>query len=91
MPLGPASASLTVATLALVALTIAAPATSLAESLPIQVDGQFDDWSPAPFTANDPPGDAGASGIDFTALMIANDGDWLYIRFDTGIEVQPEE
>jgi len=91
MPLGPVSASSTVATLALVALTIGAPATSLAESLPIQVDGRFDDWSPTPFTANDPPGDAGASGIDFTSLMIANDGEWLFLRFDTGIEIQPDE
>ncbi len=65
------------------------PGTSASASLPIQIDGDFSDWNGA--AATDPPGDAGGSGIDFTHLWIANDENWLFIRFDTGVEVQPDE
>ena len=58
-------------------------------SLPIQIDGAFAEWNAA--AAADPAGDPGSSGIDFTSLWIANDGGRLFIRFDTGVEIQPDE
>ncbi len=73
------------------ALVLAAPRAVGAASLPIQVDGRFEDWTAAAFGAADPAGDAGGSGIDFTFLRLANDAEWLYLRFDTGVEVQPDE
>lgn len=83
---GPVSKSLTLA-----ALLLAGAAVARASSLPIQVDGLYGDWSPATLTVSDPAGDAGPSGIDFTRLMVANDENWLFLRFDTGVEVQPDE
>jgi len=62
-----------------------------AGSLPITVDGRYDDWSQEAAFAFDPAGDGGGSGIDFRFLAAANDADWLYLRFDTGVEVQPDE
>lgn len=63
----------------------------LAGSEPILVDGLFDDWAATVPAATDPSGDGGGSGVDFTSLWVANDENWLYIRFDTGVEVQPDE
>jgi endonuclease/exonuclease/phosphatase family metal-dependent hydrolase len=68
-----------------------APATALAVSMSIQMDGVYGDWTPAPFAVTDPAGDAGGSGIDFTSLQIAHDQGRLFLRFNTGVEVQPDE
>ena len=67
------------------------PALAGAASLPIQVDGRFTDWAASSPAATDPSGDAGSSGIDFTEITVANDQDWLYIRFNTTVDVQPDE
>jgi len=66
------------------------PAAS-AGALPITPDGQFDDWTATAQESLDPSGDDGSSGIDFTHLEIAHDQDWVFLRFDTTIEVQPDE
>jgi len=62
-----------------------------AGALPITPDGQFDDWTSAAQVSLDPAGDGGGSGIDFTHLEIAHDQDWVFLRFDTTVEVQPDE
>lgn len=62
-----------------------------AGALPITPDGQFDDWTAAAQESLDPGGDGGSSGIDFTHLEIAHDQDWVFLRFDTTVEVQPDE
>lgn len=73
---------------ALIAVSLAAGAAHAA-SLPIRIDGAFSDWNAAVTT--DAAGDAGSSGIDFQNLWIANDQDWLFVRFDTGVEIEPDE
>ncbi len=78
--------------LALLAFSILPRTVSaVSASLPIQLDGAFDDWSGNPAEVSDPLGDAGGSGIDFARVALANDEVRLYLRFDTTIEVQPDE
>ncbi len=72
-------------------LVAAACGAAQAISLPIQLDGDFDDWTPAAQVASDPAGDAGASVVDFTSLFIANDENLVFLRFNTTAEVQPDE
>lgn len=89
---GPCGALRRLAPLVLgVAAAFAATDTSLATGLPIQIDGDYSDWTPESRAGTDPTGDSGASDIDFTELYLANDGDWLYLRFDTTIEIQGDE
>ena len=76
--------------LALVLTRVTAPAPDPLPGLPIQIDGEFADWTGAAF-ATDASGDGGASGIDFTRVDVANDGKRLFLRFDTTAEVQPDE
>ena len=59
--------------------------------LPIVLDGNFDDWATAPVVATDTGGDAGGGGIDFGRVWVADDENYLYLRFETGIEVQGDE
>lgn len=67
---------------------LAAPV--LAGSQMILPDGDVSEWVGPP-QVTDPSGDAGGSGIDFTGLSIANDDTRLFLRFDTAVEVQPDE
>ena len=66
----------------LACLVLAAPARVVAESAPILLDGFFTDWT-GPVEHTDAAGDGGASGIDFRDLDLANDGSWVFIRFQT--------
>jgi hypothetical protein len=68
-------------------ITVAIPGSA---SVPIQIDGEFGDWSGAA-VIQDPPGDGGGSGIDITHVSIANDPEWLFLRLDTGVEIEPDE
>ncbi len=68
-----------------------APGAARAGGVAITVDGGFDDWTGAAQTTSDPAGDGGSSGIDFRQLSIAHDQDFLFLRFDTTGEVQPDE
>ncbi len=68
----------------------AAAALVRAEAAPIRIDGEFMDWTAAPFAA-DAAGDGGESGVDFTRVDAADDDRRLYLRFDTTAEVQPDE
>lgn len=58
---------------------------------PVQLDGFFEDWSSVAVQATDAAGDDGSSGIDFGRAWVTNDQDYLYIRFETGANVQPDE
>lgn len=64
---------------------------AFAGSFPITMDALFDDWAAVPLAADDVTGDGGGSGIDFDRLWIANDGPGLFIRFETGVELVPQE
>ncbi|MGD9548200.1 MAG: FlgD immunoglobulin-like domain containing protein [Candidatus Krumholzibacteriia bacterium] len=77
--------------LALCTLLLIAAVPAAADLVPIQLDGYFDDWSALTPAVTDPAGDDGSSGIDFGAVWVANDQDYLYIRFETGADVQPDE
>ncbi len=68
----------------------AAVAWAPAAATPIRIDGEFTDWTGAPFAA-DAAGDGGASGVDFTRVDLSDDDRRLYLRFDTTVEVQPDE
>lgn len=66
------------------------PTSARAASQPIQIDGAFGEWTGAAL-ATDPAGDDGSSGVDFLTLHLANDDARLFLRFDTTVEVQPDE
>ena len=60
-----------------------------ADLMPIQLDGFFDDWTEIQPQYIDPAGDGGT--VDFRAVAVANDQDYLYIRFEVTGDVQPDE
>lgn len=62
---------------------------ALADLAPIQLDGYFEDWAAVSPVATDNANDGGT--VDFANVWVANDQDYLYIRFETGGEVQPDE
>lgn len=66
------------------------PLPARADSQPILIDGDPGEWTGAAL-ATDPAGDGGGSGIDFRTLYVANDPERLFLRFDTTVEVQPDE
>lgn len=57
----------------------------LAQTLPIAIDGQFGDWTSEAVSLED-AGGAGA-GIDLLRMSVANDQDYLFIRFEVDEEV----
>lgn len=73
--------------LALGLLCLAAP--TLAVLAPITLDGDFTDWSALAPLADDAGDDAGP--VDWGRIWAANDETYLYLRFETGAEVQPDE
>ena len=77
--------------LALCTLVLIAAIPAAADLVPIQLDGYFDDWSTLAPVFTDAAGDDGTSGIDFGSVWVANDQDYLYVRFETGADVQPDE
>ena len=66
-----------------------APGFTLADLAPLQIDGYFDDWATLAPVHDDSHDDAGP--VDFGRIWVANDQDYLFIRFETGGEVQPDE
>lgn len=75
-------------TAALLALSVLAPAAS-ADLSPIQLDGFFGDWADITPQYMDAAGDGGT--VDFGNVAVANDQDYLYIRFEVTGDVQPDE
>ena len=75
--------------LASVFFCLLAPGFALADLAPIQIDGYFDDWATLAPVHDDSNDDAGP--VDFGRVWVANDQGYLYIRFETGGEVQPDE
>ncbi len=53
----------------------------------VAIDGLFADWDSLSVLAADPSGDAGSSGVDFTSLQVDDDVEWLYLAFDTGVDL----
>lgn len=69
---------------------LVAPARVHAEAAPIFLDGRFADW-PGPVEEVDPSGDEGLSGIDFREVDLANDDQFLFVRFQTTVDVSLQE
>lgn len=59
------------------------------QSLPILMDGRFDDWplTAATFTDNNAP----ATGIDLLSMQVANDEQYLFIRLKVGTEIDLQD
>jgi len=83
--------TLTALALACLLGAVALVSAAFAGGVAVTLDGAFDDWTSAAQDTSDPSGDDGVSGIDFTRLELAHDQDWLFLRFDTTVEVQPDE
>ena len=62
---------------------------AVADLAPIQLDGYFDDWTPISILHDD-RGDVFGT-VDYGRIWAANDQDYLYLRFETEGEVQPDE
>lgn len=75
--------------LSLCVLTAMTAGPARAALMPIQLDGYFDDWAEVTPLHTDPAGDGGL--VDFRAVAVANDQDFLYIRFEVSGDVQPDE
>jgi len=67
-------------------MLVLAPARLHAEAAPILLDGFFVDWI-GPVEHVDPAGDGGGSGIDIRDLDLANDGEFLFVRFQLTAEI----
>ena len=65
--------------------TLLAPRGGRGESAAIFLDGTFADWT-GPIEHVDPAGDGGA-GADFRDVDLANDANWLFVRFQTTLDV----
>jgi endonuclease/exonuclease/phosphatase family metal-dependent hydrolase len=65
------------------------PALALAEPAPIVLDGLMEDWADLAPVYEDPSGDG--SGVDFGRIWVADDPDFLFLRFETGQELQLDE
>ena len=72
------------------ATLLALPLRASGDSAPIFLDGFFADWTGA-VEHLDPAGDNGASGIDFRDVDLANDGDYLFVRFELTVPVGLQE
>lgn len=77
------------APLLLAALILAAVPAARADLMPIQLDGFFDDWAEVQPLHVDGAGDGGT--VDFRAVAVANDHEYLYLRFEVTGDVQPDE
>lgn len=64
---------------------------AVAAVAPIVLDGDFGDWQGLLPVAADASGDGPAFGIDFGRVWVANDHRHLFLRFETGREVQGDE
>ena len=58
-----------------------------ADLVPIHLDGFFDDWAAVTPVHDDSNDNSGT--VDFGRIWVANDQDFLFIRCETGGEVQP--
>jgi len=82
-------ASRLVAALALAGVLALEAPPAAAGLVPIQLDGSFAEWSAVIPSHTDAIGDGGT--VDFGAVSVANDQDYLYIRFEVTGDVQPDE
>ncbi len=68
----------------LLVCTLAAVSAHADEPKRILLDGRLDDWANVPVAFTDPAGDHGSAAADVTRVHIANDENYIYLRFDIG-------
>lgn len=66
-------------------------AAAIAQQPAISIDGEFADWAGVAPTYIDTAGDAAATSVDFHRIWLANDDRFLFIRFETTIDVDLSE
>ncbi len=54
-------------------------------------DGVFHDWSAVPVAFTDPTGDHSSSVADIRNVWLANDADFVYVRFEVGSLLHQDE
>lgn len=57
----------------------------------VYTDGYFGDWDGVEVAWTDDAGDGGPNGVDFGRLWLADDEDYLYLRFETTGEILLQE
>ncbi len=73
-------------TLLWLAPSVLGPLQARSEALPVLLDGYTEEWTIQPIYT-DPAGDAGSSGIDFRNVWVAEDEDFLFMRFEVTAEI----
>jgi len=68
-----------------------ATAIASADQAPISIDGVFGDWADIAPSITDPAGDAPSGDIDFTALSMADDDLFFFIRVDATADFDMSE
>jgi endonuclease/exonuclease/phosphatase family metal-dependent hydrolase len=68
----------------LLASVVAVTSASASYFQSILVDADSSDWAGISATHVDPPGDNGSSTIDLGQIFIANDDEFVYLRFEVG-------
>lgn len=58
---------------------------------PIEMNGDYGDWTPVAVAHDDAAGDGGGSGIDFDRMWVSNDGTHLFIRIELGTPLVLQE
>lgn len=72
-------------TICLLVLALSAATSARGQAARIILDGDFGDWDALAPAQEDPIADAG-SGLDLHRLWIANDEQFLFLRFELGLE-----
>ena len=75
------------ALLGLITLALAAISTSASTFTTITIDGSFADWAGVPAIHADPLDNA--TGVDFNQIFMANDDNYLYVRFTLHAAANP--
>ena len=73
--------------LGLTALALAATSAPASTFTTITIDGSFADWAGVPAIHTDPLDNA--TGVDFNQIFMANDNDYLYVRFTLHAAANP--
>lgn len=58
---------------------------------PISIDGEFADWAAVPVLYSDTMGDAPALSVDFRRIWVAEDLEFLFVCFETTIDIDLAE
>ena len=75
----------------LVGISLSLTLGAQAQAARIFLDGDFGEWARLDPAHTDASGDAQAGNVDFDRLWIANDREYLFLRFELGVETLIQE